>query len=276
MKISVVTPTFNQAKTIRETFDSVLRQNMGSQLEYLVMDGLSTDGTSEIVSEYGPRFTAQGVTFVSVRERDNGQSDAINKGWKRASGDLLAFLNSDDLYEPDALRAVLDFFGNHPEVMWAYGGWRLIASDGTVHATVQPKRFSRAKLLNHSIIGQPSVFLRRQLVEECGMLQPHLHLAMDYDLWLRFSQKYDAGIIDAVLSQMRYTPDAKSVSRTHAQLREILRLGAQYTHPLSWRRFMQYFYYARGAAVVLLRVNTPRRIELTRKWARLRRARTRE
>ena len=266
MNISVVTPTFNQAKTIRETLDSVLRQEMGPGLEYIVMDGMSTDGTNEIVLEYRSRFAAQGVRFIAVRESDNGQSDAINKGWERSTGDIVAFLNSDDLYEPNALRTVLAFFERHPDILWAYGGWRLIASDGTIHATLQPKRFSRAKLLNHSIIGQPSVFFRRQLLHELGMLQPHLHLAMDYDLWLRFAQKYDAGIMDAVLSQMRHSPGAKSSSRTQAQLLEILHLGTHYTKPISWRRLMQYFYYLRGLAVVLLRINTPRRIELKRKW----------
>ncbi len=273
MNISVVTPTFNQAKTIRETFDSVLAQELGPALEYIVMDGLSTDGTREIVEEYIPRFTAQGIRLTTVREKDGGQSDAINKGWARATGDVVAFLNSDDLYEPGALRAVMAFFDQHPGTLWAYGGWRLIASDGTLHTTTQPRRYSRAKLLNHSILGQPSVFFRRQLLGEVGMLKPDLHLAMDYDLWLRFARKYDAGIIDAVLSRMRYTPDAKSSSRTQAQLIEIVRVGTQHTRPVSWRRLMQYFYYLRGLAVVLLRINTPRRVETSRRWAALWRSR---
>jgi glycosyltransferase involved in cell wall biosynthesis len=266
MKITVVTPTFNQAATIAETLESVRSQTLGARLQYLVVDGLSTDGTEQIVTRYAPIFAADGTEFLYIREKDAGQSDAVNKGWRRATGDILAYLNSDDLYEPEALSAVLYYFERHPEVKWAYGGWRLIAEDGSVHVTKEPGHFSRAMQLNHSLIGQPSVFFRRELLEEFGMLRPELHLAMDYDLWLRFGTRYPAGIIPGVLSRMRYSAGVKSATSVRAQLREILRLGAQYTHPLSWRRGMQYFYYLRGLAVVVLGVNVPRRVEMARKW----------
>ncbi len=258
--ISLVTPTYNQAGTLEETIDSVLTQKLEEPLEYIIVDGNSTDQTPQIVRSYEKLMRRQGICFRYIREKDLGQSDAINKGWRVATGDVLGFLNSDDLLAPGALRNVVRYFAQNPRVMWAYGGWRLIDENGCVYKTVRHRRFSRARLLNYCNIGQPSCFFRRRLLKQFGMLDERLHLAMDYDLWLRFATRYDAGIITHVLSSMRYYPEAKSARKTREQLRETLEIGKKHTRPVSYRRLMQYFYYYRGLVVTMIGIDISRRI----------------
>ncbi len=265
--LTIVVPTYNQAGTIAQTLQSILDQGLGPDLQLVVVDACSNDGTEPIVRGFEPRFRAQGADWTYLREKDRGQGDAINKGWRLARGVVLGYLNSDDYYLPGALRTVVDFFRAHPDTPWAYGGWQLVGRDGRVYATVRHRRFRRARLLNYSNIGQPSCFFRREMLAQFGELNIDLHLALDYDLWLRFAAAHDAAIIPADLSAMRYYADAKSVQFTYRQLREILRLGARYTHPLGWRRLCQYFYYLRGVAVNLLRVDVARRIERARRKA---------
>ncbi len=260
--VTLVTPTYRQAATIAATIESVLCQGLGNELEYIVVDGGSRDGTNGIVQRYRSAFEGQGIRFRYIREKDRGQSDAINKGWRLSAGEILGFLNSDDLLEPGALRNVVRYFTQKPHVMWAYGGWHLIDENGCVYKTVSHRRFSRARLLNYCNIGQPSCFFRRRLLAQFGMLNDRLHLAMDYDLWLRFATRYDAGIIPHVLSSMRYYPEAKSARKTRDQLRETLEIGKKYTRPGSYRRLMQYFYYYRGLAVTLAGIDISRRIGL--------------
>lgn len=259
--MTVVTPTFNQAPFIGETLQSVLDQNIGPRLQYIVQDNCSTDGTDGIVQEYEAAFQAQGVEWRYVREKDTGQADAINRGWRVATGDILGFLNSDDLYRPGALQAVLDYFENNRDGMWAYGGWRLINRVGQCYSIVHPKPYRRSALLNHCIIGQPACFFRRECLKEVGDLDTTLHLAMDYDLWLRISELYPAGIIPAELAEMRYYPAAKSAASVRRQAQEIYRLATNYSLLFSWRRWCQRFYYFRCLAVIMLRMDVSRRIE---------------
>jgi glycosyltransferase involved in cell wall biosynthesis len=261
LKISVVTPTFNQAPFIAQTLQSVLDQKLGPRLQYIIQDACSTDGTETIVRSFEDSFRQQGVDWRYVREKDAGQADAINRGWRVANGDVLGFLNSDDLFRPGALHAVLDYFEGNPCVKWAYGGWRLISAAGALYKSVCPTTYSRSALLNFCNIGQPSCFFRRELLSEVGSLDMDLHLAMDYDLWLRMAARYPAGIIPFELAEMRYYAAAKSAASARQQLREVLSLGTKYSRPLGWRRCCQYFYYMRGLAVVSMGFDLARRIE---------------
>ncbi|MEI8061175.1 MAG: glycosyltransferase family 2 protein [Candidatus Berkelbacteria bacterium] len=259
MKISIVTPSYNQGQFIAETFDSILAQNF-SNIEYIVTDGGSTDSTASVAKKYAPLFKKAGIDFKFISEKDKGQSDAINKGWKMATGDIITYLNSDDYYNKNVLKDVVNFFQKNPKIKWAYGGWNFVNKDGKLYRSVQPKEFSKNKLLDYCNIGQPSCFFRKTLLDEVGMLNVKLHLTMDYDLWLRFAKKYHAGIIDCIISNMRYYPDAKSGARTKEQLREVLKLSVKYTKLFSVRRFFQYFYYLRGLVMVLLRIDITKRI----------------
>lgn len=261
IRLTIVTPTYNQSSFIKDTFESILVQKLPkAMLEYIVVDALSDDGTKEIVESYEEKFRKAGIEFVYIREKDKGQSDAINKGWKRARGEIVTYINSDDFYEKNALDKVLQYFQTHKEIQWAYGGWNLVNKAGKVYQTVKHDRFERNKLLNYSNIGQPSCFFRKKLLEKFGYLDTSLHLAFDYDLWLRFAAKYDAGMIPGVLSDMRYYGEAKSAQKTIPQTYEMLRLGMKYSRFFSWRRLLQYFYFFRGIGVVFFGLDITRRI----------------
>lgn len=255
MKLSIVTPSYNQGKFIKDTFDSILNQDINFELEYILVDAVSTDETPKIVEEYAPKFKDKGIEFIYICEKDNGQSDAINKGWKIATGNLVTYLNSDDYYEPNVLQKVATYFINNPATRWAYGGWNLVTKEKDVFLFAKPKKYDKNRLLNYCNIGQPSCFFRKDLLDEFGMLDEKLHFAMDYDLWLRFASKYNAGIIDGIISNMRYYNEAKSSSQTEKQLAEILQVGKKYTKPFSFRRFAQYFYYIRGLIATTFEVS---------------------
>jgi glycosyltransferase involved in cell wall biosynthesis len=261
LKLTVVTPTYNQADTLAETLQSVLDQDLGPRLQYIVVDGLSTDSTPDVIERYTPRFREQGVDFSYVREADDGQSDAINKGWALATGTILGYLNSDDYFTPRALQRVLDYFASHGDMDWAYGGWQLVGRHGQVYMTKQPTHFSRGQFLNYCDVGQPSCFFRRHLLDEVGFLDISYHLAMDYHLWVRFADLSGAGIIPDVLSCMRYYGGAKSAAFARDQALEVYRIAATRTSPWSFRRMAQRFYLLRALCVVALRMDITRRVE---------------
>ncbi|MFZ2976076.1 MAG: glycosyltransferase family 2 protein [Candidatus Moraniibacteriota bacterium] len=255
MKLSIITPSYNQGKFIRDTFNSILNQDINFKLEYILVDAVSKDETSKIVEEFSPKFKTRGIDFIYICEKDSGQSDAINKGFRLATGDIITYLNSDDFYEPNSLQEVIEYFDNNPKIKWAYGGWNLVTKNSMIFRILSPQKYSKDTLLNYCNIGQPSCFFRKELLNEVGMLDENLHLAMDYDLWLRFASKYDAGIIGKIISNMRYYSEAKSSAKATAQLLETLRIGKKHTKLFSFRRFAQYFFYLRGLIAIMLKVS---------------------
>jgi glycosyltransferase involved in cell wall biosynthesis len=263
--ISLVTPSFNQAKyigtTLTSVYDAVLQLKDGSFLEYIIMDGGSTDKTKEIILQWEPKFKKAGVDFTYISEPDNGQADAIQKGWHKSHGVLLAFLNSDDTYLPNVFVSVLDYFKNHPNQLWAYGGWQIINDNGLVYKIIQPQKFDQQKLLNYCNIGQPSCFFRTEILDKCNSgLSLTKHYAFDYDLWLQFSKVQPAGIIPTVLSSMRYYAETKSGSKTYQQSKEIYLTASQYSRPYSLLRLRQFYYYLRGCLVIFLGKDITRRV----------------
>jgi glycosyltransferase involved in cell wall biosynthesis len=218
--ISVITPSFNQGDFIERTILSVISQKIGSQIEMLVIDGGSNDQTLEILRKFDSR-----IRWVS--ERDKGQSDAINKGIRMATGDIIGWLNSDDTYCPETLEKVVDYFSLHPECMWLYGKCRIIDEEDreirkkiTWYKNLFTGRFSFEKLLIENPISQPAVFFRRKVFDEVGLLDPSVHFAMDYDLWLRLSKKYSPGYIPEYLSNFRVQISSKSVNNFRRQFRQ--------------------------------------------------------
>lgn len=220
-RISVVMPSYNQARFIREAIDSVLRQNCGA-LDLLVMDGGSTDGTVDILASYGEQ-----IRFVS--QRDRGQSDAINQGLGRVQGDIVCWLNSDDLFTPNALSLVLDTFDAHPQVDFVYGkGWNIDAG-GKILGDSNVLPFNVWKLIHQrNFIQQPSCFFRKSLLDKTGAVNEDLHYVMDWDLWIRFSA-YRGYYIDQYLSSNRTYDDNKTQSGQFRRWREIKRMVRQYT-----------------------------------------------
>lgn len=197
LKISIVTCSYQQASFLDYTIRSVLEQNYAN-LEYLVIDGASSDGSVEIIEQYANR-----LAYV-VSEKDSGQSQALNKGLERSTGDILGWLCSDDLLLPGSLHAVAMYFENHPEVDAVYGDSILIDERGNI---VTPKRemgFSPLAILHdYNYIPQPSMFWRRRLMDKVGLLDESLHLSMDADYWLRFARMGNVVHVSAFWSCMR-------------------------------------------------------------------------
>ncbi|HEX3978090.1 MAG TPA: glycosyltransferase family 2 protein [Solirubrobacteraceae bacterium] len=224
MKLTVVTPSYNHAHFIERTIDSVLGQGY-PELEYIVVDGGSTDGTVDILKRYGDHL-------IWSSEPDRGQSDAINKGLRRATGTVVAFLNSDDTYAPGALHRVGEFFEAHPGLMWAYGKCRIIDEHDreirrpiTWYKNALLRNYSFRKLLAENFISQPSTFWRRVLHDEIGYLNEDEHYVMDYEFWLRVGERYRAGVIDAYLANFRMYEASKSGSLQNPQFADELRVA---------------------------------------------------
>ena len=206
--VSVVTPSFNQGPYIRETIESVRNQSY-KNFEHIVMDGGSTDETVEILKSY--------PHLKWTSERDNGQADALNKALKLASGEVIAWLNSDDLYEPNALELAVQALKRAPVAM----GRCLIFEDGKGPLYVVPNFgrnwFDLLKYwIAYSIPTQPAIFFKRSVLEEVirdngEFVDPTLHYCMDYDLWTRVCVKYPfTNLIDAVTSRYRFTETNKT------------------------------------------------------------------
>ncbi len=204
--ISVVTPTLNQAAFIRATIDSVLGQEY-PELDYVVRDGISTDGTLEILRAYGSR-----LRWIS--QADTGQSAAINAGWSEARGEILAYLNSDDLYAAGALRLVGEFFAQHPQVDLLYGDCDFINANGQVTGTYPARAYNYLSLVRDArdFIPQPAVFFRRRLWERLGGLDENLHYVMDYDYWLRAGIYFNAQYLPQKFAALRLHGGAKSIA----------------------------------------------------------------
>ncbi len=197
--VSIVTPSFNQARYIEATIQSVLAQDY-PRIEYLIVDGGSTDGTVEIIKKYASRV----AWWAS--EKDQGQTDAINKGFGRAGGQILAWLNSDDTYEPGAVSAAVKYLLEHPNVGMVYGDCNFINDDGRVIG-----RFGSAqtdyRLLRQGYvhIPQQTMFFRAEWRRQVGPLDPSFYFAMDYDLWTRL----------AAYTELKYVPQTWANFRLH-------------------------------------------------------------
>jgi glycosyltransferase involved in cell wall biosynthesis len=232
--VSIVTPSYNQGRFIRETIDSVLCQDYPN-IEYWVIDGGSTDETLSVLSEYehDPRFHW-------ISEPDQGQSDAINKGWSRCRGDILAWLNSDDLYLPGAIRSQMAFLQSHPDVDIVYGNASTIDTHGRRIGAIWSRRFVQRELLRRCFISQPTVFLRRGAIDRNGPLDPSFHYTMDYDYWLRASFHSSFAYNPAIIAAFRFHDTSKTVTTVMRfnpeSERAIERFFAQATVPAALRQ----------------------------------------
>jgi len=231
-RISVITPTLNQGGFIEQTINSVLGQNY-PDLEYIIMDGASRDNTLEILRKYGGRL-------LWISEPDRGQSHAINKGLRMATGEITAFLNSDDLYEPGALLKVGKFFATHPEADWLTGRCRTIDPKGqeirkaiTLYKNAWLKLRSYHVLLVLNYISQPATFWRRKVVDTVGGFDESLRYAMDYDYWLRVVRSFNLWVLNDYLASFRVHPSSKAGSSANAQFDSEFQIARRYiTSPL--------------------------------------------
>ena len=222
--VSIVMPSWQKGRFLRHALESLLQQSY-PHVEVLVQDNCSTDETTALLEEYAPR-----LTHVH-REKDAGQSDALCRGFARCRGDILGWLNADDLLMPDALERVVAAFQATPQPDVVYGHCALLAADGRFlryFHEIQP--FSASVLLNRmNYIAQPSTFYTRTAYERIGGLDRHLHYAMDWDLWCRFARDgCRFHFLDEVLSGARHYADTKTGGGGLKRQAEILRVNQRH------------------------------------------------
>lgn len=249
LRISIVTPSFNQAEFIERTIRSVLDQDAGGRaafdLDYAVVDGGSTDGTVDILRRYQGR-----LSWTS--EPDRGQVDAINKGMRAATGDIVGWVNSDDVLWPGALARVAEAFADHPEAEWLHGQCEIIDRfDRPMRRWVRAykhfraRRHSLANLLTENYVSQMTAFWRRPVLDEIGYLDDSLRLAFDYDLWLRLARRGPPLYLDDVLAGFRWYETSKSGSSFTAQFDEDAAVAGRYAPSdqpwILWRKRLKNF-----------------------------------
>ena len=229
MLFSIITPSLNQRAFFGATARSVLSQDGNFELEWLIIDGGSTDGTLELLRGLSdPR-----VRFIS--EPDRGQAHAINKGLAMARGEVVAWLNGDDLYTTGALAAVAEAFRQDPAAQWLAGECQIIDSAGRI---VRPsvtgykgrflRRYRYRALLRENFISQPAVFWRRDFGQSIGPVDESLHWTMDYDLWLRMGARGDPLVLDRTLAQFRVHDRSKSGRLDRRQFDEQYQVAQRY------------------------------------------------
>ncbi len=221
--IAVVTPSLDQADFLERTIRSVLDQGYPG-LEYLVLDGGSSDGSVEIIRRYADRlaYWASGP--------DGGQAAAVNDGWRRSSGDILGWINSDDWYLPGALATVATAFAEHPEVDVVYGRCRVVGPDGGELGEVGEPFDRRTMLVARDLVPQPSAFIRRAAVERVGPLDERLRYSLDYDLFIRLTLDRPPLFVPDVLAAFTVHPTAKTTRDRARARRETYAVRLRYVH----------------------------------------------
>lgn len=226
--VSIVTPSFNMAGLIEETIRSVLEQDYPN-VEYIVVDGGSSDGTLDILKRYEGR-----LRYVS--EPDRGQTDAINKGFALTRGPIFAFLNADDTFLPGAVTSGVQAFTEHPDAGVVYGDAWFIDEKGERLGRYPVEPYEAGKLARRCFICQPAAFIRRDVYASSGMLDPERHCALDYDLWIRISRRYSMYKFDQIVANSRIHAGSKTVYQMGpAMLATIELLQRHYGYvPFNW------------------------------------------
>ncbi len=218
--VTIVTPSFNQVAFLEQAIRSVLGQSY-PRIEYMVVDGGSTDGSVEIIRRYADRL----AWWVS--EKDAGQADGINKGLRRARGEIVAWLNSDDYYLPTAVGQAVEAFRQNPQAGLVFSDVESVDAQGRRFNIMCFGNWGLSDLMSFRIISQPGVFIRRSVLEQAGYLDPNYHYLLDHHLWLRMAVlapiQYAAGVRWAAA---RFHPAAKNVAQASGFGNEALRLAA--------------------------------------------------
>jgi glycosyltransferase involved in cell wall biosynthesis len=230
--VSIITPSYNQAPYLEYTIRSVLGQNY-QPLEYIIVDGASTDGSQEIIKRYSKKITWW------VSEPDRGQADAINKGFSVANGEIIGWVNSDDIYLPGAVKQAVEILTNQPELGLVYSDAITIDAGGNPLNFLELSDWELLDLVSFRIICQPAVFFKREALKKAGPLDPNYHYLLDHNLWIRIAQEApirharpnykrtpagDANRYKGLWAAARHHPDSKNVAQSEAFSRDILEL----------------------------------------------------
>ncbi|MDW7775552.1 MAG: glycosyltransferase family 2 protein [Methanosarcinales archaeon] len=206
-KVSIITPSYNQAQFLENTILSVLNQDYPN-IEYIIIDGASTDGSIDIIRKY-----KQSLAYW-VSEPDFGQSHAINKGFQRATGDILAWLNSDDEYKQiDTISTVVQTFLKHQDIDMVYGKCDIVDENGNIKGHIKSFQGDLSTLLLVNNIPQPSAFFKQSVIEKIGFLDESLKYAMDYDFWLKISSSFKIKYLPFTLASFRDHTSSKTASQ---------------------------------------------------------------
>lgn len=215
--VSIITPSYNQGRFLEATIRSVLEQDYPN-LEYIVIDGASTDESVDILRRYEDRL-------VWVSEKDQGQTDAINKGFARARGEILAWLNSDDIYRPGAVKDAVAYLQAHPEVGMVYGDASFIDEHGQEIGRFPARQTDYTRLRQGYVhVPQQSSFFRASLWRKVGPLDPSFYFAMDYDLWVRLAAEAPLVYLPRLWASFRLHGGAKTIAADDRCWPEMLRV----------------------------------------------------
>lgn len=217
--VSIITPSFNQAAFLEQTIRSVLEQDYPN-IEYWVIDGGSTDNSVEIIKQYAPRLAGW------LSEKDKGQADGINKGLAKATGEIIGWLNSDDLYYPGAIAGAVEAFRQHPEASFVFSNVESIDEHGKSFNLMRYGDWKLPDLMTFHIIGQPGVFMRRAVLEQAGYLDLSYNFLLDVQLWLRLAGLSEPFYVpEEVWAAARIHSDAKNVAHAKDFGAEAFRLA---------------------------------------------------
>jgi len=219
LTFSIVTPSYNQGEFLAETIESVIGQAGDFLIDYVIVDGGSTDNSVEIIRHYDSLLQQGGwplkcrqITYRWLSEKDRGQTDALEKGFRMAEGEIFAWLNSDDIYLPGTLQTVAGFFRDQPETGLLYGDAHYCNIEGTIIGRYRTEDFNFDKLAWFNFICQPAAFLRKDAFEAVGGLDESLHFAMDYDLWIRIGKRFPCRYLPLYLSTYRLHEASKTIN----------------------------------------------------------------
>lgn len=250
MKLSIVIPTYNSEKFLGKTLSSIMEQSY-KDYELIIVDGKSIDRTLEVIESFGSIFAGK---FKLISEVDKGEPDAINKGMRLSTGDIVTYIDSDDIYESECFQRVNHYFKTHDN-MWAYGKCRVIDENGnetrksvTRFKEIFQPRYCYSTLRMFDYIAQPSVFWRKEVLDTVGYFDINEKLVFDYDYWLRLGYKYKPGYINEYLSCWRSQSKSETAKALKQDIDDALRLSFMYSPNAFWLRPFQYAIY--GLAIM--------------------------
>lgn len=231
LKVSIITPSYNQAQFLDKTIESVVGQKYSS-LEYFIIDGGSTDGSVDMIKKYAKKYP-----FIKwISKKDNGQSEAINKGLKMCKGDIIAYLNSDDTYYPGAIKKVVRYFKNNDKIKIIYGEGTHIDERGREIERYNTFLFSESKLKHNCFICQPTLFMRKEVFKKVGFFNEKIHTCMDYEYWIRASKYFYFNYIPFKIATSRIHSKAGTITLRSQVFKDvILTIKKYYGYvPISW------------------------------------------